>query len=360
MPNSKEPNGVLEELAAIPYMAKAVTASKPENLAKQMQAGLEMAKSYGYTTIQEGKAMQQHEIMAAFADKGMFDIDVVSYMDYPSAKYMDTKWNSKEYNGHYRIGGIKMTLDGSPQGRTAWRTEPYLLPPDGAPRDYKGYPAIPDDNDVADVYKMAYKNNWQILTHANGDAAADQMIKGLQAAEKELGKKDLRNVLIHGQYIRPDQLDSLKQLNVIVSLFPLHTFYWGDWHEQLIGEELGQKISPTRTALDKGLKLTIHTDAPVALPNLMRMVWTAVSRTSRSGKSIGADERLTPYEAMKCITDWSAYQHWEDNKKGTLTEGKIADFVILDANPLKVDTEAIKDIKVLNTIKEGKIVYESE
>ncbi|APY07817.1 amidohydrolase [Winogradskyella sp. J14-2] len=360
MPNSREPNGVLEEMAAIPYMAQAITPKTPEKMAMQAKAGLEMAKSYGYTTAQEGKAMEQHELLAAFAEKGLFDIDIVSYVDHTKSDYLNSKWYSKSYNNHYRIGGIKMTLDGSPQGRTAWRTTPYLLPPDGASKDYKGYPAIPDDNDVADVYKMAYKNDWQILSHANGDAAVDQMIKGLQMAEKEYGSKDLRNVLIHGQYVRKDQLDSLKPLNVIASLFPLHTFYWGDWHTQLIGEDLVQGISPTRTALDKGLKITIHTDAPVALPNLMRMVWTAVSRTSRSGKTIGADERLTPYEAMKCLTEWSAYQHWEDDKKGTLEEGKLADLVVLTDNPLKVEVDAIKDIEVLKTIKEGKLIFERE
>jgi hypothetical protein len=358
MPNGKEPNGVLEEMAAIPYIAKAITPKTPENLAKQAIAGLEMAKSYGYTTAQEGKAMEQHELLAAFAEKGLFDIDIVSYVDHTKSDYLKTKWYSKTYNNNYRIGGLKITLDGSPQGRTAWRTQPYLIPPDGAPKDYKGYPAIPHIEDVANVYRMAFKNNWQILSHANGDAAVDQMIEGMRIASNEYGIKDRRNVMIHGQYVREDQLDSLKQLNVIASLFPLHTFYWGDWHEQLIGEELGQKISPTRTALDKGVKLTIHTDAPVALPNLMRMVWTAVSRTSRSGKIIGQNERLTAYEAMKCLTEWSAYQHFEDDKKGTLTEGKLADLVILSNNPLKVETEAIKDIEVLQTIKEGNVVFD--
>ncbi|MFS4418313.1 amidohydrolase, partial [Maribacter sp. 2307ULW6-5] len=237
-------------------------------------------------------------------------------------------------------------------------SKPYLVPPKGKGADYRGYPAIPDREAVAQVYKKAYANNWQVLTHANGDAAVDQMIYGLRQAVAQHGPKDLRNVLIHGQYVRPDQLDSLKQLHVVASLFPMHTFYWGDWHTQLIGEELAQQISPTRTALDKGLKLTIHTDAPVALPNLMRLVWTAVSRTSRTGKVIGARERLTPYEAMKCITEWAAHQHGEEAEKGTLAKGKWADLVVLSENPLKVETDAIKDIWVQQTIKEGEVVYQ--
>jgi len=144
---------------------------------------------------------------------------------------------------------------------------------------------------------------------------------------------------------------------VMVSLFPMHTFYWGDWHKEIIGDELGNKISPTRTALNKGLKLTTHTDAPIALPNLMVMVWAAVNRVSRTGKIIGEDEKLTPYEALKSITEWAAYQHFEEDNKGTLTVNKLADMVVLDQNPLKVDPMKIKDIIVLETIKDGQSVY---
>ena len=144
---------------------------------------------------------------------------------------------------------------------------------------------------------------------------------------------------------------------MITSLFPLHTFYWGDWHRQIIGDSLGNKISPTRTALQKGLKLTIHTDAPVALPNLMRMVGISVERKSRSAQIIGAHEKLTPYEALKAITIWSAYQHFDVDINGTLEEGKFADLVILDKNPLNVSEEDIKNIIVTETIKEGKTMY---
>ena len=357
MPNSKEPNGVLEELAAIPYYAKALTPASDEALLKFMNAGQDMALSFGYTTAQEGRAMEQHELLAAFAEKGFWKLDIVSYIDYAFSQYLDTEWNSKTYKNHYRIGGMKLTLDGSPQGRTAWRTLPYLLPPDGAAKDYLGYPAVPNDADVTAIYETAFKNNWQILTHGNGDAAMDQMIRTMKPLAEKYGNDDRRNVLIHGQYIRDDQLDAFKELNVVTSLFPLHTFYWGDWHKEIIGDSLGNRISPVKTALNKGLKITIHTDAPVALPNLMRVVWTAVERTSRSGQVIGESERLTPYEALKAITIWSAYQHFEENQKGTLEAGKLADLVILDKNPLKVTPDSIKDIQVLETIKEGTTVF---
>lgn len=355
---NNEPNGVLEELAAIPHMLKAMGPKDKEGADLFFEAGQKMALSYGYTTAQEGRAMQNHEELVRRAEAGDLKLDVVSYIDYLFAdKYMGSKWNSEAYTNHYRIGGMKLTLDGSPQGRTAWRTLPYLIPPDGAEKGYKGYPAVPEDSTVTSIYEKAFKNNWQILTHANGDAAMDQMLRTMKVAADKYGNENRRNVLIHGQYVREDQLDAFKELDVIASLFPLHTFYWGDWHKEIIGDSLGNRISPTRTALNKGLRLTIHTDAPVALPNLMRMAGISVERKSRSGQVIGSKEKLTPYEALQAITSWSAYQHFEEAMKGTLEAGKLADMVILDKNPLKVPEEEIKNITVLETIKEGVSVY---
>jgi hypothetical protein len=255
---------------------------------------------------------------------------------------------------------MKVTLDGSPQGRTAWRTEPYIIPPEGMPEDYSGYPAIPNDSILTSIYEKAFVNKWQILSHTNGDAAVDQLIRTLKPLKEKYGNDGRRDVIIHGQYIREDQLDDAKDMKMIASLFPLHTYYWGDWHKQLIGDSLGNKISPVKTALNKGVNVTIHTDAPVALPNLMRVVWTAVERESRSGAVIGENEKLSPYEALKAITIWSAYQHFEEDYKGTLEKGKLADLVILDKNPLKVNPSDIKDIQVLSTIKKGQVVFEKK
>ncbi|MGA9269160.1 MAG: amidohydrolase family protein, partial [Lutimonas sp.] len=145
--NGNEPNGVLEELAAIPYMIKVLNPSSKEAADIFFEGGQNMALSYGYTTAQEGRAMQNHEMLVAAAENNQLKLDVVSYIDYLYVdKYMGSEWNSKSYNNHYRIGGMKLTLDGSPQGRTAWRTEPYLIPPDGAEKGYSGYPAIPQDS----------------------------------------------------------------------------------------------------------------------------------------------------------------------------------------------------------------------
>jgi predicted amidohydrolase YtcJ len=142
-----------------------------------------MAMSFGYTTAQEGRAFKaSHQAFIDFAEKGLLDIDVVAYIDYADRDLIDSYGTGVEYRNRYRIGGMKLTLDGSPQGRTAWRTLPYLLPPQGQSSDYRGYPAIPDDADVAALYDEAFAKGWQVLAHANGDAAADQLIRSMRPA----------------------------------------------------------------------------------------------------------------------------------------------------------------------------------
>jgi hypothetical protein len=325
-----------------------------------MDKGQEMAVSYGYTTAQEGRAMTNHEQLADYAKRGKLKIDVPAYVDFMFPQYIRSEWYGKEYKNHYRVAGVKLTLDGSAPGRTAWRTMPYLIPPEGQKKGFKGYPAIPDDETVRQIIDTAFANNWQLLVHCNADAAADQMFHALAPAVAKYGNTDRRTVLIHGQLIRMDQLDSLKKYDVVASLFPMHTFYWGDWYDKIIGPEKAQQISPIKSALNQGLHVTSHTDAPVAFPNLMMILWTTVNRVSRTGKLIGGEERLTPYQALQSITIWGAWQHFEEDRKGSLKQGKIADLVILDQNPLKIDPMKLKDIKVMETIKDGETIYRSK
>jgi predicted amidohydrolase YtcJ len=357
MNGSNDPNGVLEELAAIPHMMKLVAPPDRKLSDMYMDAGQKMAASYGYTTANEGRATKNHESLADYATRGKLYLDVNSWIDYSCPQYMKTEWNSKQYKNHYRIAGLKLTLDGSPQGRTAWRTMPYLIPPDGQKQGYNGYPAIPKDEDVQKIVDDAFANNWQLKAHTNGDAAADQFFRAIKKASAKYGNKDRRNTMIHGQLIRMDQLDSIKKYDIVGSFFPMHTFYWGDWYKEIIGPDKAQQISPINSALKKGIRVTSHTDAPVAMPNLMMIMHTTVNRVSRSGTIIGPNERLTPYQALKSITIWGAEQFFEEDRKGSLKVGKLGDFVLLDKNPLKVDPMTLKDIKVVETIKEGKSIF---
>jgi predicted amidohydrolase YtcJ len=113
----------------------------------------------------------------------------------------------------------------------------------------------------------AFANDWQLSVHCNGDAAADQLFRVMNRSVARYGNDNRRTALIHGQLIRMDQLDSIKKYDIIGSFFPMHTFYWGDWYDQIIGPEKAQHISPIKSALNKGVHVTSHTDAPVAFTN---------------------------------------------------------------------------------------------
>jgi len=358
--DGRTPNGVLEELASMPYVFRITNPASQEDKDYFMQRGLEMAKSYGYTTAVEGRMFgdANRDLMDA-ARRGLLDIDIIGWQDYTGMDQLE-QFYSKTYTDHYRLGGLKITLDGSPQGRTAWRTTPYLVPPDGQQAGYAGYPAIPDTAVVQGYIDQAYANNWPVKIHGNGDAAIDQMIEALRPVVEKYGVRQGETILVHGQFLRQDQIPELKALGVFPSLFPMHTFYWGDWYDTIIGPDLAQQISPMRSVLNAGMHVTSHTDAPVALPNLMQVAWATVNRVSRSGKVVGEGEKLTPYEAMKSITIWGAEEFGENQTKGSIAVGKRADFVVLSDNPVTIDPMQINTIVVMETIKDGASVWKRD
>ena len=357
---SNEPNGVLEEMAFFIPVMKIMTVLDSTANEKIAEAGIKSYVRFGYTTAQEGRASESNvETWEKLAKKGGVGIDVAAYVDLQSqGTYMKTKTVEKNYRNHFRVAGVKLSLDGSPQGKTAWLTKPYVVPPEGQKADYIGYPAMPNEQDVFNLVDTAFVNNWQVLAHCSGDAASDEFIRAIRQAATMFGNKDRRSVMIHAHTARMDQLDSMKVLEIIPSFFSMHTYYWGDWHvSQTMGKERAYHMEATGSALKRGMIFTEHHDAPVALPNSIMILYTTVNRISRSGVVIGPDERVSPYDALRSITSWAAYQYFEETLKGSIKQGKLADFVILDKNPVKVKPTTIKDITVLETIKEGKSVY---
>lgn len=358
----QEPDGVLEEAAFFGPFFKLLAKLSPEANKALFKAGVDLYKRFGYTTAQEGRASAGSvSTMSAVAKAGGLDIDVVAYPDIAvDPGLIKAPLLSRTYAQHFRIGGAKVTLDGSPQGKTAWLTKPYYKAPEGQAADYKGYAQFKDEQTNGFV-DLAFKNGWQLLAHVNGDAAADQFINAVRLARKRYGMADIRPVAIHAQAARKDQVDAFKELGIIPSFFPMHTFYWGDWHrDSVLGAERAANISPTGWALERGMNFTSHHDAPVAMPDPMRVISATVTRVTRSGQVLGAEHRTTPLTALKSHTLWSAWQHFEEKSKGSLEVGKLADFAVLDGNPLTIDPMKIADIKVMETIKHGKTVYRRE
>ena len=356
--DSQTPNGVLEESAIYKVFGLLPAATQAQRLALLEQAQAYYA-SHGITTVQDGASQLSNinDLQTLAANKKLF-LDVVGFRILSKGESIGEAFTvSSDYQDHYRVGGIKLVLDGSPQGKTAWLTEPYAHPPHGQGEDYKGYPRL-DDTEVNEFISESFSRGFPVLAHANGDAAADQLVNAVTLANEALGAADRRPVMIHAQTVREDQIDQMQALGIVPSYFVAHTFYWGDWHrDSVFGAERASRISPLQSTVKRNMPYTTHNDTPIVPPDMMRLLWSGVNRVTRSGKLLGPDQRITPLEALKSMTINAAYQFFEENDKGSIEVGKLADLTVLSANPLKVDAMTIKDIRIEETIKEGKTVY---
>ena len=356
---SMEPNGVLEETARGLLAFDRRATPSGEELDDLIRRSIDIYLSHGTTTIQDGgTGPAQAEAFQAAANREPFKADVAAF-----ARFNETPTDlasigyTRDYQGGFRVGGVKLMLDGSPQGRTAWVTIPYEEGPPGAPPDYVAYGVM-----IPDAYKAAaaelIRGGIPIIVHANGDAAMDLMIDGVDEAVADMDPMpDHRSVIIHAQLMRADQLDRAAELNIVPSFFAAHAFFWGDWHRISFGEDRGNNTSPMGWALERDVDFTIHNDASVVPPHMMRLVSIAVNRKTRSGHILGPHQRLTVMQALHAVTLGGAYQYFEEDTKGSITVGKQADLVILDESPLTADPANLEFIPILETFSRGRSVF---
>jgi len=352
--NSLEPNGVFEETAAYPLQQLAMSAYKDP--IGSVKKAMEIYAKNGITTAQDGaSSLETIRLIQAADAQNMINIDVISYPIGQNGlnENLDA-FSFGAYEGRVKVGGVKLILDGSPQGKTAYLTQPYYKPPHNESQSYKGYPLIPQI-DVSKLVKEYADLNIPIMAHANGDAAADMLIQAVRDAEIE---SDHRTIMIHAQTVREDQLDLMKELEIIPSYFSTHTFYWGDWHrDSVFGQDRAMRISPTNSTLERNMRFTVHNDAPVVPPDMMRLLWATTNRQTRSGKILGKQQRISTYSALEAITINAAYQHFEDDIKGSIEVGKQADLVVLSKDPLSIDTKNLLELNVVATFSRGVEVF---
>lgn len=360
--DGKTPNGVLEETIHYASLMKIMPKMGQAEFDGLAKAGMKLYAANGYTTAQEGRAIASvDQCWMRLAEKRDMLIDVISYPDISANESpfgLDSKWYSPKTLNGYRIAGVKISLDGSPQGKTAFLSQPYFVPPHGSPSSFRGYAAMLDQ-DVDRKVALCYEKGWQFIAHCNGDAAGDLMLGAVKDAREKFGPgKDRRDVMIHCQTVREDQLDLMKEYGIIPSMFGMHCFYWGDWHrDSVLGAARAERISPARSAMRRGMIFSQHHDAPVAMPSAIRILSSVVTRRTRSGDILGAEQCIPVDAAIKSITLWAAYQHYEEANRGSIEVGKLADFVVLDKNPYSIPIEELANLKVLQTIKEGKTIY---
>ena len=261
----------------------------------------------------------------------------------------------RRYVNRVRLGGIKFWLDGSIP--TAWMTEPYAVNPPGTEPGFRGYQQVPDA-----VLEAAFRRWWQspvqLNLHMNGDAAAEQALRMIETVVASQGMADHRPVFIHASYLRPDQIQRLKAVGGVPSFLTSGLIPGGETVVKLWGPERAAQAMAARSMERNGIPFTFSHDAPVSpQPWVLALVDAGVNRRTPSGLVIGPEERVSPYQALRAVTANAAWQIKEERTKGTLEVGKLADLVILERNPLTVNPTTIKDIAVVETIKEGRSIY---
>jgi predicted amidohydrolase YtcJ len=360
-PGTNEPYGLIMETAFLPIMEQQEPMTAEQEIAWS-KAGQMLYAEAGITTAHEGAShLFTIQTLKRASEGGANLIDVVAYpfitdLENIVKEFPVDQW--QKYNKNLKIGGVKITIDGSPQGKTAFFTTPYLTGGMNGEKDWKGELTFPQEI-VNKMVKKVYEMKVPLLLHCNGDGAIDSFITAYESAREGEFSKPWNVTSIHSQFIRKDQIAKFAKYNVRPSFYTLHTYYFYEAHLKNRGFEQAQFISPVKAAIEAGLKPTNHTDFVVAPLDQMFMLYSAVNRISRDGANVGLDQRVTPFEGLQMMTVNVAAQYEESAQKGTITVGKNADLVILDQNPVKVIPSKIKDIKIVETIKDGNVIYQN-
>ncbi len=356
-------DGVLEGPSAYALVSKFVPAYTEELLLKSIALDSMNYAAAGITTANNGGDPTLDKHFLKSSENGGLKIRLVIWPNAMDTKLMESYGDKRQgaqldANGKVFLGPAKLFADGSPQGYTAWFSKPYYKQLPGKPADYRGFPRFKDRAKLFDVVAKLHNAGWQITTHTNGDQAIQDMIDAYTAALKANPRKDHRHILNHCQFCRPDQVDAIAEMGFVPSYFVTHTWFWGDIHRDMVaGPERAAHISPLKSSLDKGITFALHNDTPVTPISPLMDVFSAVNRLTSSGKVLGPDQRISVMEALRGVTINGAYMQRLEDKIGSLEKGKLADLVILDKDPTAVAPEAIKDIKVEETIVGGKTVY---
>ncbi len=255
---------------------------------------------------------------------------------------------------YFSLGPRKLFTDGAFQMQTAFLSAPYHKPSDpGAPC---GMPYVERDTHMREVRKL-HELGFQVHCHCNGDAGTDMFLDAVEAALEAAPRSDHRHTIIHGQVLREDQLQRIAGLGVTVSFFSAHIHFWGDrHHDTFLGPERAAQISPAASAERWGIRYTIHNDASVTPTRPLHLAHCAVNRKTASGRVLGEGEKVSIHSALRAQTIDAAWQVFQEGERGSITSGKLADFVVLMGDPLENPAD-IENNKVLFTIRRGQCAF---
>ncbi|PZF75932.1 hypothetical protein DK847_14850 [Aestuariivirga litoralis] len=354
------------DLLFTPFLdAQAVAIGKlPQaEVLKTFKAAEALLAAQGYTTVQsyQVQASDVANFRTAF-DQGVLSIDVIglpSITDEASGNAIasgDWAWGSYSHGDRgFKVPGFMVSTDAAPQLRLAAFTQPYA-DTTGFPDGWKGL-LLPQEM-VEHWIGYAYAKNIQLFGYSNGDAGIDLSLAAIRKAIAASGKgNDRRTIIAHSYYVRQDQLETYRDLDIGASMMLPHMMVYGEEMVRVLGPERANRESPVASALKAGVRTTLHCDCPSASPSVMEAIGGAVTRRTFSGQVLGPEEAVAPYDALVGFTRGAAYVYREEAVRGTITAGKFADLVILDQNPLTVAPDAIGNIKVVETVKRGKTVF---
>jgi predicted amidohydrolase YtcJ len=373
-PGSTEPAGLVMETAFIPLFLHMPQPSEEDRLA-QFDAAQRLYTAKGITTAQDGAtAAGDLGLFQRASREGRLSIDLVLLplvLEVPTMlreRFPDFHGKTLEmpqpaldafgkYHDRLKLQGIKLVVDGSPQGKTAFWGEPLLTPGPNGEENWRGQPMFPPEQLNASVAELSAQGV-QLFAHCNGDAAIAMMIEACHKAGLK-PEQDHRTVIIHSQFMAPGQLEQYAELGLHPSFFTVHAFFFGDTHLANLGPERAGRMSPMASAMALGLHCSNHNDFSVTPIEPMRMIDTAMTRRSRTGVVLGESERVSAEAALRALTIEAAWQIREEDSKGSLAAGKRADLVILDADPTATAPEHLNDITVVATLKDGACIYGS-
>lgn len=311
----------------------------------------------GVTTATElGAALRDEDVEAMAAQTGADDFPLrlvapLRAMDLTPAKLVERAAAlGARSTDRLRLGAIKMVADGSIQGFSARLRWPGYF--NGAPN---GLWYTPPET-LAEVYALALAAGVQVHTHTNGDEATDLALDCLEGALRRHAGPDHRFILQHCQLADAAQYRRMKALGMGVNLFANHHFYWGEQHRAMtVGPERAERMNACRTALDTGVPMAIHSDAPITPLSPLFTAWAAVNRQTAEGRTLGTHERISVAEALHAITLGAAWTLKLDGEIGSIECGKRADFCVLEDDPYEVDPMALKDVRVWGVVQDGRV-----
>ncbi|MGA2302254.1 MAG: amidohydrolase [Candidatus Acidiferrum sp.] len=252
-----------------------------------------------------------------------------------------------------RIGGVKQYADGSISERTAWLSQPYI----GIPNNYVGL-QLSSREKLYETGRKAHAAGWQLATHANGDLAIDRILGVYEQIQKENPRKDPRFRIEHCTLLNDSLIQRMLAMNVIPAPFSCYVYFHGDVMHYY-GEERTKHMFPMRTFLDAGLRPTDSSDYTASPSDPMMWMQSQLTRTDMKGNVWGANQRITLQEAIRCGTVNGAYAAFDENLKGSIQPGQLADLIVLDQDPFKTDPSALTKIRVERTMVDGEWKFES-